>query len=251
MADIDILLEKKSFLILNKPGGVLTQAPPGIDSMELRLKRRIKSLRQNPDKKIYVGVPHRLDRPVSGTMVFGKNKVATRQISEQFQSRKVDKFYWAVVQGHVEDDAGTWTDSMRKKPDTAQSEIVSAEHPDAQHAELRFEVLQRAEQVSWLQIQLMTGRTHQIRLQTSHRGFPILGDELYGSSIAFGPQSDDLRTRWISLHARKLAFTCPVSQDRIDVESPLPDCWRDVAGQLPQLADFFHSPKSGDEESTG
>lgn len=240
--NVDILFDQKKCLVVNKPGGVLTQGPPGIDSMELRIKKLFKSYQPaDSTKKIYAGVPHRLDRPVSGVMVFGKNKLTTRALSAQFQKRDVRKVYWAVVQGIVPDDGGTWKDTMRKLPDQAKSEITTADHPESQHAELSYQVIARSHELSWLQIELGTGRTHQIRLQTSSRGFPILGDQLYGSPTPFGPQTADLRARWISLHARRLEFTIPETEKRVQITAPVPDAWKSLAAAFPDTqVDDFH-----------
>ena len=120
----EILIERGAVLVLNKPGGLLTQAPPGIDSLELRTKQFLK-IRDEKPGKVYLGVPHRLDRPVSGVIVVTKNIRATQRISSQIQLRTVTKRYWAVVEGAVLQDQGTWTDTMRKIPDEAKSELVT------------------------------------------------------------------------------------------------------------------------------
>ncbi len=229
----DILLEDGAVLVLNKPGGLLTQGPPGIDSLELRMKQFLKVRDEKPGK-VYLGVPHRLDRPVSGVMVVVKNVRAANRISEQLRNRTVTKKYWTVIEGVVgaendSDDSpikGTWTDWMRKLPDQAKSAIASEDHPDAKHAVLHFTVLAQTPSRTLLEIELETGRTHQIRLQCATRGFPIVGDTLYGSEISFGPEVVDLRKRWIALHARRLAFVHPISKIDIDQTSPIPKHWK-------------------------
>ena len=227
--DFEILFHEKQVLVASKPGGLLTQGPPGIDSFETRIKDWLVSMRTT-DRKTYLGVPHRLDRPASGIMVFGLDKPTTRQLANQFQQRTVAKTYQCLVEGQVQPQSGEWVDYMRKCPDAAQSEIVEEATEGAQIAKLKYEVLQGAGNFSHLQIQLETGRTHQIRLQAATRGFPILGDTLYGSKTEFGPQTTDLRERWISLHARTIAFDHPNQQRRIEFASPLPEHWMSVAG---------------------
>ncbi len=221
----DILLENGAVLVLNKPGGLLTQGPPGIDSLELRMKQFLKVRDEKPGK-VYLGVPHRLDRPVSGVMVVVKNVRAAQRISKQIQDRTVTKKYWAVVEGELPVDAGTWHDWMRKIPDEAKSEIVDCDHADAKSAVLHFRVLNRASKFSLIEIELQTGRTHQIRLQLASRGLPIVGDGLYGGQIPFGPETPDLRKRWIALHSRRLAFVHPISGEPINQSAPIPDHWR-------------------------
>ncbi len=227
LPDVEILYEEGPCLVINKPGGLLTQGPPGIDSLERRVKQFL-IIRENKPGKAYLGVPHRLDRPVSGAIVFAKHVRAARRISEQFEQRTVSKKYWTVVQGQLPDDEGTWQDHMRKMTDRAQSEVVPEDHPDAQLARLQYRVLGRSPRGTWIEIELETGRTHQIRVQTSSRGFPIIGDELYGATTPFGPETIDLRQRWIALHARQLVLQHPMTQDPIDVTCPLPDAWSDL-----------------------
>jgi 23S rRNA pseudouridine1911/1915/1917 synthase len=221
----NILLEDGAVFVLNKPGGLLTQGPPGIDSLELRTKQFLKVRDQKPGK-VYLGVPHRLDRPVSGAITVVKNVRAAQRISEQFRARTATKKYWTVVEGDLKQDSGTWSDWMRKIPDQAKSEIVAQDHPDAKSAILRFQKLSSFQQLVLLEIELETGRTHQIRLQCASRGLPIVGDQLYDSSLTFGPETMDLRQRWIALHARRLAFTHPISQTPVDQTAPVPDHWQ-------------------------
>lgn len=224
----DILLEDGAVFVMNKPGGLLTQSPPGIDSLELRTKHFLKVRDQKPGK-VYLGVPHRLDRPVSGAITVVKNVRAAQRISAQIREHRVTKTYWAVVANTPTEQSGRWQDFMRKIPDEARSEIVEPNHPDAKEALLDYRVLSSDQSKSLLEIQLETGRTHQIRLQCSHRGFPILGDAMYGSEIEFGPQTTDLRKRWIALHARRLAFDHPIRDHQpVDQTAPLPECWQSL-----------------------
>ncbi len=220
----DILLEQGAVLVFNKPGGLLTQAPPGIDSLELRAKRWLK-IRDKKPGKVYLAVTHRLDRPVSGAIVMAKNVRAAKRIAEQFQQRAVRKLYWAIVEGSPPESTGRWVDPMRKIPDQAKSEIVAPDHPEAKQAVLNYRVLGCGDGFSFLEINLETGRTHQIRLQCAARGFPIAGDELYGATTSFGPQTDDLRKRWIALHARTIAFEHPIQHEPVEQVAPLPSHW--------------------------
>lgn len=220
----EILLEQGACLLINKPGGLLTQGPPGVDSLETRVRQFLKTRDEKPGKA-YVGVPHRLDRPVSGVMVFTKNIRAAQRLAGQFRERTVGKTYWAVVDGYLGAESGTWQDWMRKLPDQARSEIVAADHPDAQQAILHYRVRGKLEGRTWIQVKLETGRTHQIRLQASHHGHPILGDEMYGSTTPFGPQTVDIRKRWIALHSRMLEFEHPISKLAVSQTAVLPEWW--------------------------
>ena len=243
MPGFDILYEDNACLVVAKPPGLLTQAPLGIDSLEFRIKRFLKERRDADGGRrepkpggVYLGVPHRLDRPVSGVIVFAKNVRAARRISEQFEGRLVEKRYWALVEGEVTPDEGTWTDQIKKIEGEPRSVIVDHTDPQGKLAILHYRVLQavardstlgpRAEpRATLLEIELETGRTHQIRVQAARRGHPLLGDELYGSRVPFGPWSADERQRLIALHARSLRFRLPRAEEYITCVAPLPAMW--------------------------
>jgi len=224
---IDILYEQGPCLVVCKPAGLLTQAPPGIDSMEVRIKEFLKARDARPGN-IYLGVPHRLDRPVSGALVVARHVRACRRLSDQFAGRTVNKVYWVCVQGEVDPDAGTWRDMLRKVPDQPRAEVVAADHPDGREAVLRYRTAYRIEQGTRLEIELETGRTHQIRVQAAVRGHPVLGDLQYGATADFGPPAADPRLRAIALHARSLRFRHPMTQETVTVEAPLPATWRSL-----------------------
>ncbi len=221
-----ILYENGPTLVVDKQPGVLTQAPIGVDSLEFRVKEYM-NLAENRVGKRYLGLPHRLDRPASGVLVFAKHARAARKLSDQFEERTVTKKYWALVSGVVPEDEGTWYDFMRKIPGRAEAELVPPINPDAREAILHFRVLGRLNDATHLEIQLETGRTHQIRLQCSSRGFPILGDELYGSKVPFGTQFEDGRERAIALHAREITFVDFLTKEKTTLCAPLYSVWKD------------------------
>ena len=220
----DMLYEEGPCFAVNKPGGLLTQAPPYIDSLELRIKQYLKARDDKPGR-LYLGVPHRLDRPVSGVLVFARHVRAARRLSTQFERRMVEKKYWALLEGELELDAGEWIDHVRKVPDQAQAEIREREHPDTRTARLSYHRLQRLPGCSLVEIELDTGRYHQIRIQAASRGHPILGDAQYGATRAFGPACCDERERVIALHARSLCFYHPMTHQPRSVVAPLPEYW--------------------------
>jgi 23S rRNA pseudouridine1911/1915/1917 synthase len=220
----EILYEEGPCLVVCKPPGVLTQAPPGIDSLEVRVKAFLKQ-REGKPGNVYLGVPHRLDRPASGAIVLAKHARATRRLTEQFQSRAVRKVYWACVEGSIRPPSGTWEDFLRKVPGEPRAEVVSEDHPEARVAVLHYRVLGAGDWGTWLEITLETGRTHQVRVQASRRGHPVLGDAEYGSSVPFGPQHEDRRLRAIALHARRLGFRHPMTHETACVTAPAPEAW--------------------------
>ena len=226
---VDILYEEGPCLVALKPPGLLTQAPPGIDSMELRLKVFLRE-REKTQGKVYLGVPHRLDRPASGAMVFARHVRAARRLAAQFEARRVEKLYWALVEGVVTPAAGTWTDCLRKIPDQARAEVVAADHPEGRQAVLHYRTRAALDGVCWLEIELETGRTHQVRIQAASRGHPILGDGQYGARVPFGIQHEDERLRAIALHARSLRFSHPKSKAAVCVTAPVGEDWHALIG---------------------
>ncbi len=220
----DILHENGPCLVVGKPPGLLTQAPPGIDSLEARVRAFLQA-RDGRAPGAHLGVVHRLDRPASGALLLGLAPATTRELSRQIEQRQVRKLYWALVGGAPAPAAGAWTDHVRKVPDEPRAEIVAADHPDARLATLSYRTLRRGAGFTWLEIELETGRTHQIRLQAASRGHPVLGDAQYGSAAPFGEQHEDARLRAIALHARRLGFRDPVTGGEVEVVAEPPGAW--------------------------
>jgi RluA family pseudouridine synthase len=233
MVGFEILLEDDSVIAVNKPGGLLTQAPLGIDSLEFQIKRLLRE-RDAAAQEIYLGVPHRLDRPASGVIIFAKTLKAAQKLSLQFERRFIKKTYWALVEGAVEPVEGTWIDHLKKIENEPRSIVVDSADPTGRHAVLHYRVLAH-QNPTLLEITLETGRTHQIRVQCASRGHPLLGDDLYGSRLVFGPWSADERERLIALHARSLTFRHPVTRQDITLTAPVPQYWL-------SYGDFADSP---------
>jgi 23S rRNA pseudouridine1911/1915/1917 synthase len=225
-----ILYEEGPCLAVNKPAGLLTQAPPGIDSLEVRIKDFIKK-RGHPYDFVYLGVPHRLDRPASGAIVFCTKRRAARRLAEQFEERLVNKIYWACVEGIVTPQSGTWEDYLRKVFGKPCAEVVAQDLPQARSAVLHYRTLGVCQWGSWLEIRLETGRTHQVRIQAASRGHPLLGDTQYGATIPFGVQYDDDRLRAIALHARVLEFKHPMTKEPVSITAPVDDNWQKISGK--------------------
>ena len=161
-------------------------------------------------------------------MLFARHSRACRRLTEQFAGRTVQKIYWAAVDGTVVPPAGNWTDYVRKIPGEARAEIVDADHPEGKKAVLEYRTVGRTRFGAWLEIRLLTGRTHQIRIQAAARGSSVIGDELYGSVQLFGPPQDDRRLRNIALHARSVTFCHPMTWSEVSVTAPLPDPWGEL-----------------------
>ena len=224
---LHILHEDNHCLAVAKPAGLLTQGPPAIPNLEAMAKAYLKEKYHKPGN-VYLGIPHRLDRPVSGVVVFARQTASARRLAAQFEQREVKKLYWGAIQGQVEPTEGTWEDWLRKIKEEARAERVSEETPGARHCVLGYRKLQDCAGGSLIELQPRTGRMHQIRLQTALRGWPILGDTLYGSTQEFGPPVELPRDRAIALHARSLTFLHPIRYEPITVIAPLPGFWREL-----------------------
>jgi RluA family pseudouridine synthase len=224
---LDILYDSGPVLVVNKRAGILTQAPAGIDSLEVRVKAFYRE-REQKEGNMYLGLPHRLDRPVSGAIVFARHVRAAQRLATQFENRTVTKVYWAVVEGNVEPDESTWIDHLHKRHGMPQSIVVPPDDPRGKIAVMHFRVLARVALGTWMEVQLETGRTHQIRVQAASRGHPVLGDAQYGSTRPFGEQFKDERLRAIALHARQLGFNHPMTGEAVDIVAPLPSAWNDL-----------------------
>jgi len=219
-----VLFEDHHLIAVNKPAPLMTQAPAGVPSLEAIIKAYIKEKYAKP-AGVYLGIPHRLDRPVSGAVVFCRNTKAAERVAEQFQRHTVTKVYRALVEGVVADDAGEWRDFVRKIEGQARAEIVEADAALAREAVTEFRVLQRDADTTLLELTPKTGRMHQLRIQAAARGHPVLGDAHYGSTCPFGPAVEQPRDRVIALHAWRLVLEHPFRKVPVKLEAPAPDYW--------------------------
>ncbi len=224
---MQILLEDNHCIAAVKPAGLLTQGPPTVPSLEAEIKAYLKE-KYNKPGNVYLGVPHRLDRPVSGVVLFARNSKAAQRLAEQFREHQVTKIYWGLVEGTVEPAEGVWEDWLRKIQDEARAEKAEANAEGAKFALMRYRVLQACDAGTLLEFQPQTGRMHQIRLQASLHGHPLAGDALYGSTRSFGPAAETPRDRIIALHARSLTFQHPLRYEPITLTAPLPATWHET-----------------------
>ena len=221
---LEILFEDYHVIAINKPPALLTQVAAGIPSLEAMVKEYLKAKYQKPGG-VYLGIPHRLDRPVSGVVVFACNTKAAQRLGSQFQSRLVQKIYWGLVEGDLQPAEGMWTDWLRKLPAKARTELASEGEPDAKQAITGYRVLQRFGDRTLLELTPQTGRMHQLRIQSSSRGHPILGDYDYGGSRPFGPPAELPRDRIVALHARRLTVEHPTTHETLILEAPVSLQW--------------------------
>jgi 23S rRNA pseudouridine1911/1915/1917 synthase len=225
LSALSVLFEDHHLLVVNKPAPLLTQAPEALPSLEALAKAYIKEKYAKP-AGVYLGIPHRLDRPVSGVVVFARNTKAAQRIHEQFQKHQVQKVYWAIVQGKPTPDEGVWEDWMRKVQEESRMVKATENEPGAKLAMLGYRALAAVEPGGTLvELSPLTGRMHQLRVQSAWRGFPVWGDFAYETSVPFGPPAEQPRERVIALHARQLTLTHPFTKEPLKFVAPLPAYW--------------------------
>jgi 23S rRNA pseudouridine1911/1915/1917 synthase len=235
MADqLQVLFEDNHCLAVIKPAPLLTQAPPGIPSLEESVKAYVRD-RYQKHGRIYLGVPHRLDRPVSGVLLFARTTKAAQRLTEQFEKRQIGKTYWGAVEGSVASNEGVWEDWLRKVENEARVERTEPGAAGARMARLHYRVLQACAGGMLVEFTPETGRMHQIRIQTALRGCPIRGDELYGAQLPFGPTAVEPRERIIALHARSVTFLHPIRYEPIALTAPLPAAWQELGKIEPRM----------------
>lgn len=242
---LDLLLEDGPLLAFNKPAGLLTQGVPrGLPTLESRVKEFLKERHAKPGN-VYLGVPHRLDRPVSGVIVFARNSKAAARLAEMFRERQVEKRYLALVEG-TPAPAGRFEDHLLKDPEAAETRVVAEGTPGAKHAALAYDVLAASGGLSLVEVRLETGRMHQIRVQFASRGFPVVADQQYGSRRCWpGWDPADVRDAPIALHAARLSLKHPIRYDDVTITAPLPGDWTHWGVSVPaEYADAGRPVKS-------
>lgn len=222
-------------MVLNKPAGLLTQGVPNAQiSLESLVKQYLKEKYEKPGN-VYLGVPHRLDRPVSGIVIFARNSKAANRLAEQFRDRSIRKTYLAVTQSVPTPTEGTLRDWLLKDAAAAHVSVVAPGTEGSKEAVLDYEVIAVKGGRALVQIALHTGRMHQIRVQFASRGWPIEGDRQYGATLtADAAQAYNPQTSPIGLHAWRLNLKHPVRYDEIRLEAPLPGHWSDFGFVLPR-----------------
>ena len=215
--DLDILYLDNHLIAVNKPAGALTQSD---DSGEVSLMDKIKDWIKIEYKKpgnVFLGLVHRLDRPVSGVVIFGRTSKGASRLSEQFRKKTTQKIYQARVEGTPGPQQAILKHYLKKEK-SLKTTVFPRSAPEAKEARLDYKVLETSANTSLLDIQLHTGRFHQIRAQLSFIGHPIVGDKKYGAKT-------ELPHGRIALHARSIVFNHPTSKEEITINCPLPQDW--------------------------
>lgn len=226
---LEILLEDGPVFVVNKPAGLLTLGgKTGVPTLERQVKADLKARFEKPGN-VYLGIPHRLDRPVSGVIVFARNSKVAARLAEQFRERQVRKIYWAFVEPAPDPPDGVLVHWLVKETDRAHVHTADPRARGAREARLCYRTLERSGPGALLEIELETGRMHQIRVQLADQGWHIVGDSQYGATrplVALASAAADDRGGPIALHAQSLTFLHPIRYDAVTVTAPLPQNWR-------------------------
>ncbi len=215
---LDILYEDNHCLAVAKPVGVPSTHFDGqTETVDRAVKAYLKEKYKKPGN-VFLGVVHRLDKAVSGVLLFARTSKAAARLSEQFREGTVEKVYWAVVEGEVRSDAGSLEDWLRKDEDAGRVLVLEPHAPGAKQALLHFQKRSTHGGLTWLEVRPQTGRTHQLRVQLAHHGHPIYGDAKYGAVHTFADG--------IGLHARSLTFLHPVRYEPVTLTAEVPRTWR-------------------------
>jgi len=227
MKPISILFEDNHVLVVNKPPGMLAQGDITGDECALDMKKDFIGTRDAKPGNVFLGLPHRLDRPSSGVLVLAKTSKALTRLAASFRDRDIAKIYWAVVEAPAAEKEGELVHWLKKDGRTNTSRLVKEGSPGAKEARLRYRVLGSSDRYWLLEVELLTGRHHQIRAQLSAVGCPIKGDLKYGAKRS-NPGGG------IHLHARRLETPHPVGGGTLEVTAPVPDdpVWKVFAAEF-------------------
>jgi 23S rRNA pseudouridine1911/1915/1917 synthase len=216
---MQVLYEDNHLLAVVKPAGLATMGVTADKPSLLAEARQYIKHKYHKPGNVYLGVVSRLDAPVTGVVLLARTSKAAARLTEQYKSRSVEKTYWALVEGAISPADGQLVDWIGPDPRHRRMHLTAAGAPEAREGRLHYRTLRPMDRLTWIEVLLETGRKHQIRLQLSGHGYPILGDRKYGSRRTFAAG--------IALHARRLVVEHPVRKGtRLELVAPLPAAWR-------------------------
>ena len=222
-----VVYEDNHIIIVNKTASEIVQGDKTGDvPLSETVKQYLKEKYHKPGN-VFIGVTHRLDRPVSGLVVFAKTSKALSRLNEMFKNSEVKKTYWAIVKQTPPETEGELVNYLVRNEKQNKSYAYDTERPGSKKAVLHYRLIARSDNYSLLEVDLKTGRHHQLRCQLAKMGCPIKGDLKYGF-----PRSNPDGS--ICLHARRVRFVHPVSKELIDVVAPVPsdNLWRSLTASL-------------------
>jgi 23S rRNA pseudouridine1911/1915/1917 synthase len=227
ITDADVLYEDNHLIAINKRAGDIVQVDDtGDESLDDKVKKYI-AKKYNKPNGAFLGVVHRLDRPVSGVILFAKTSKALERINEMFKKREMHKTYYAVVRNKPQPQAGTLVHWLLKNPQKNVTKAHDREVPGSLRAELNYKLVGELNGYYLIEVDPITGRPHQIRVQLSTLGCPIVGDNKYGY-----PRGSLRKS--ICLHARRLQFIHPIKKEAILITAPVPKdgFWEKFEGMM-------------------
>ncbi len=219
---LDVLYEDNHLIAVNKLAGIPVQRDStGDEALVDMVKQYIKKKYDKPGD-VFLGITHRIDRPVSGVVLFAKTSKALTRINELFRNRDIRKVYWALTKNRPDRENGRLEHYIKKDPETFKARAYDTEVKNSKQGILEFNLLSRLGEKHLLEIELFTGRHHQIRVQLAKIGCPLIGDIKYGYRRGN-------RDRSVCLHSRKLEFIHPVKNEpvRIEAKPPINQFWND------------------------
>ncbi len=214
---LDVLYEDNHLLIVNKPVGLPTMGVAANKPSLLTLAKDYVREKYNKPGNVYLGIVSRLDAPVSGVVLLARTSKAAARLTKQFKERSVDKVYWALVEPGFYPEQGARIDWVRHDERHRRVHLTEPNTPGGKEARLEFRRIRTVPRAALVEVRLLTGRKHQIRVQLAGMEFPVLGDRKYGSRRAF--------TAGIALHGKRLTFDHPVGGRRVEISAPLPPAW--------------------------
>ena len=210
-----VVYEDNHIIVVNKTASEIVQGDKTGDTPLSETVKQYLKEKYNKPGNVFLGVTHRLDRPVSGLVVFAKTSKALSRLNDMFRNGEVKKTYWAIVKNRPQELEGELTNWLVRNEKQNKSYAYDKEVKDSKKAVLCYKTIAHSQNYHLLEVDLKTGRHHQIRCQLAKMGCPIKGDLKYGS-----PRSNPDGS--ICLHARRIAFVHPVSKESIEIEAPVP-----------------------------
>lgn len=216
MNKLNVLYEDNQIIVVEKKPNILSQSDITGDMDLLTLVKEYVKEKYNKPGNVYIGLVHRLDRPVGGIMVFARTSKAAKRLNEEIKNHKFNKTYVAMLDGVLKENKGELVNYLYKNPKTGKSKVVDEQFEGAKLSKLTYEVVGYYKDKTIVKINLITGRHHQIRLQFKNIGYPLYGDQLYGNKTG-----EEIR-----LYAYKLSFIHPVTKERLEFKL-LPK-WKEI-----------------------
>ena len=214
--NLEVLFEDNHLVIVNKKAGDIVQGDKTGDKPLSEVVKEYIKEKYNKPGEVFLGVVHRLDRPTSGVIIFARTSKALERLNKMLREKTISKTYWAIVKNLPKKEKDTLISFLKKNPKNNKSTVFLKETEGSKKAVLHYSVIKKLDNYTLLEIDLETGRHHQIRAQLSSIGSPIKGDLKYGATRSN-------KDGGIHLHAKKIAFIHPVSKENIYLEAPIPD----------------------------